>query len=126
MSAEKSIDWNSVIKKEAVGIGGIDLGEVHEIKDEYIVTQKGLLDRKWYQIPKSLAETFDGIVLRLKVTERELNDFEKINSKTETNFSSSGSPKTSDDMETITVPLMAEDVEVIKNIAEDNVNITKD
>ena len=127
MSAEKSIDWNSVIKKEAVGIGGIDLGEVHEIKGEYIVTQKGLLDRKWYQIPKSLAETFDGIVLRLKVTERELNDFERTEKKSEAEMSSSfESPKTSDDMETITVPLMAEDVEVIKNIAEDNVNITKE
>ena len=48
-------------KKEAVGIGGIDLGEVYEIKDEYIVTQKGFLDKKWYHIPKSLTETFDGI-----------------------------------------------------------------
>ena len=60
MSTDKSIDWNSVIKKEAVGIGGIDLGEVYEIEDEYIVTQKGFLDKKWYHIPKSLVETFDG------------------------------------------------------------------
>ena len=45
MSTDKSIDWNSVIKKEAVGIGGIDLGELHEIGDEYIITQKGFLIR---------------------------------------------------------------------------------
>jgi len=127
MSTDKSIDWNSVIKKEAVGIGGIDLGEVNEIKDEYIVTQKGFLDKKWYHIPKSLVETFDGIILRLKVTERELIDFEKTNDKkpevTKPSFESS---KASEDVETITVPLMAEDVEVTKNIAEADVNIIKE
>ena len=53
MSTDKNIDWNGVIKKEAVGIGGVDLGEVYDIKDEYIVTQKGFLDKKWYHIPKS-------------------------------------------------------------------------
>jgi len=127
MSTDKSIDWNSVIKKEAVGIGGIDLGEVNEIKDEYIVTQKGFLDKKWYHIPKSLVETFDGIILRLKVTERELIDFEKTNDKkpevTKPSFELS---KASEDVETITVPLMAEDVEVTKNIAESDVNIIKE
>ena len=127
MSTDKSIDWNSVIKKEAVGIGGIDLGEVHEIEDEYIVTQKGFLDKKWYHIPKSLVETFDGIVLRLKVTERELIDFEKTNNKKpEVAKPSFESSKASEDAETITVPLMAEDVEVTKNIAEADVNIIKE
>jgi stress response protein YsnF len=127
MSTDKSIDWNSVIKKEAVGIGGIDLGEVNEIKDEYIVTQKGFLDKKWYHIPKSLVETFDGIVLRLKVTERELIDFEKTNDeKPEVTKPSFESSKASEDVETITVPLMAEDVEVTKNIAEADVNIIKE
>jgi uncharacterized protein (TIGR02271 family) len=127
MSTDKSIDWNSVIKKEAVGIGGIDLGEVNKIKDEYIVTQKGFLDKKWYHIPKSLVETFDGIVLRLKVTERELIDFEKTNDdKPEVTKPSFESSKASEDVETITVPLMAEDVEVTKNIAEADVNIIKE
>lgn len=127
MSTDKSIDWNSVIKKEAVGIGGIDLGEVNEIKDEYIVTQKGFLDKKWYHIPKSLVETFDGIILRLKVTERELIDFEKTNDdKPEVTKPSFESSKASEDVETITVPLMAEDVEVTKNIAEADVNIIKE
>ena len=51
MSTDKSIHWNSVIKKEAVGIGGIDLGEVYEIKDDYIVTQKGFLDKNGIIFP---------------------------------------------------------------------------
>jgi len=127
MSTDKSIDWNSVIKKEAVGIGGIDLGEVYEIKDEYIVTQKGFLDKKWYHIPKSLVESFDGIVLRLKVNERELIDFEKTDDKKpEVAPPSFESSKASKDVETITVPLMAEDVEVTKNFAEDDVNLIKE
>jgi stress response protein YsnF len=131
MSTDKNIDWNGVIKREAVGIGGIDLGEVYDVKDEYIVTQKGLLDKKWYHIPRSLVETFDGIVLRLKVTENELVGFEKTDEKksedTLSSFESSDiSSDMSKDVETITVPLMAEDLGVKKNIAEDNVNIIKE
>ena len=57
MSANNNnIDWNSAIKKEALGIGGVDLGEVYAVEDEYITTQKGLVDKKWYRIPKSLVE----------------------------------------------------------------------
>ena len=35
------IDWNNVVKKEAIGTDGLDLGEVHEVGDTYIITQKG-------------------------------------------------------------------------------------
>jgi stress response protein YsnF len=127
MSTDKNIDWNAVIKKEAVGIGGIDLGEVYDVKDEYIITQKGLLDKKWYHIPRSLIETFDGIALRLKVTESELVGYEKTEErKPEDTLSSFESSDVSKAIETITIPLMAEDVDVKKNIAEDNVNIIKE
>jgi len=127
MSTDKNIDWNGVIKKEAVGIGGVDLGEVYDVKDKYIVTQKGLLDKKWYHIPRSLVETFDGIALRLKVTESELVGYEKTDDKKpEDTLSSFESSDMSKDMETITVPLVAEDLEVKKNITEDNVNVIKE
>ena len=47
------IDWNNVIKKEVIGIDGLDLGEVHEAGDAYFTTQKGLINKKRYHIPKS-------------------------------------------------------------------------
>ncbi len=40
------IDWSGVLRKEAIGSGGVDLGEVYGVGDAYIITQKGLSDKK--------------------------------------------------------------------------------
>ena len=71
------IDWKHVIKKEAIGIDGLDLGEVHEVGDTYIITQKGLINKKRYHIPISSVESFDGDILKLRVSESELKGFEE-------------------------------------------------
>jgi uncharacterized protein (TIGR02271 family) len=128
MSFDNNIDWNSILKKEAIGIGGVDLGEVHEVGDTYIITQKGFLDKKRYHIPKSLVENFDGIGLRLKVNESELFRYEEKESKKfEDNLiSSNESAEISKDMETVKIPVMGEDLKVTKSITEDNINITKE
>ena len=130
MSSVSNIDWNNVIKKEAIGIGGADLGQVHEVEDTYLIIQKGLVDKKWYRIPRSLVENFDGIVIRLKVNESELTRYEKTeNKKFEDNPSSSPSLyesiDISKDIDTTKIPLVGEDLKITKNIAEDNINITK-
>ncbi len=126
MSSDNNIDWNSVIKKEAVGIGGVDLGEIYKIEDSYIILQKGLLDKKWYHIPRSLVENFDGFVLRLKVNESELVRYEGTENKKFKDTSSIKPSGLSKEMETTNIPLMGENLEVIKSIIEDNVNITKE
>ena len=126
-NVDNNIDWNIVLKKEAIGTGGVDLGEVYGVGDAYIITQKGLSDKKWYHIPKSSAESFDGNVLRLKVNESDLLSFEKTedqeireNSSTTSNLS--GMPKETE----TTVPLMAENLEVVKHVTEDDIHITKE
>src|SRR6476659_2896750 len=129
MSSDNNIDWNNVVKKEAIGIGGVDLGQVHEVKDTYLIIQKGLIDKKWYSIPRSLVENFDGIVIRLKVNESEMNRYEKTENKKFQDdplpSSSNGSADISKDIETTKIPLMGEDLNIAKNIIEDNINITK-
>lgn len=133
MSSGTNIDWNSVIKKEAVGIGGIDIGQVQEVNDDYVTIQKGLVDKKEYNISKSLVEDFNGIALRFKVNEFDLSRFEKISepllSENRVSYddtllkelSSSTHKETS-----TTVPLMAETLKVEKKILEDNIRITKE
>ena len=45
------------IKKEARGLGDdTDFGEIQEVGVEYIVTQKGILDKDKYYIPKNLVD----------------------------------------------------------------------
>ena len=34
-----------VLKKEARGTGNADLGEVKEVSDEYVITEKGVIDK---------------------------------------------------------------------------------
>ncbi|HYO07227.1 MAG TPA: DUF2382 domain-containing protein [Phototrophicaceae bacterium] len=126
-NVDNNIDWNTVLKKEAIGTGGVDLGEVYGVGDAYIITQKGLSDKKWYHIPKSSAESFDGNVLRLKVNESDLLSFEKTEDQ-EIRDNSSATSNLSDmpkETET-TVPLMAENLEVVKHVTEDDIHITKE
>ncbi|MBA3751057.1 MAG: hypothetical protein H0X03_09255, partial [Nitrosopumilus sp.] len=107
---DNNIDWNAVLRKEAVGINGVDLGVIYGVGDLYIITQKGLLDKKWYHIRKSSAESFDGNVLRLKVNENELLGYEKTDDKEiKDNLVSSKSVDMSKDLET-TIPLMGENL----------------
>ena len=42
-----SIIYNpkDVLKKEARGVGDADLGEVKEVSDEYVITEKGVIDK---------------------------------------------------------------------------------
>jgi uncharacterized protein (TIGR02271 family) len=69
-----NIPWDEVIKKEARGIDDYNLGEVRQVTTEYVITHKGIVNTKWFQIPKHLAQEFDGNQLVLKVTEKEAKD----------------------------------------------------
>jgi hypothetical protein len=74
-----SIEYNpgDIIKKEARGLGEADLGEVQEISGEYIITQKGNIDKEKFYIPKNLLERFDGNTVYLRVTEEEAKQYKK-------------------------------------------------
>jgi uncharacterized protein (TIGR02271 family) len=69
-----TIPWNEVIKKEARAIDNYDLGEVRQVTSDDVITHKGIVNTKWFQIPKRLAQEFDGNQLILKVTEKEAKD----------------------------------------------------
>ena len=71
-----NIPWDDVIKKEARGIDDYSLGEVRQVTSEYhAITHKGVVNTKWFQIPKHLAQEFDGNQLILKVTEKRSKRF---------------------------------------------------
>src|SRR6478672_126252 len=69
-----NIPWDKVIKKEALGIDDYSLGEVRQVTSEHVITHKGIVNTKWFQIPKHLVQEFDGNQLILKVTEKEAKD----------------------------------------------------
>jgi uncharacterized protein (TIGR02271 family) len=69
-----TIPWDEVIKKGARAIDDYDLGEVRQVTSDDVITHKGIVNTKWFQIPKRLAQEFDGNQLILKVTEKEAKD----------------------------------------------------
>ena len=67
-----SIDWNDTIKKEARGSNDEGLGEVQEVTDDYILVQRGVINKEKFYIPQDQAESYDGSVLRFRISEDEI------------------------------------------------------
>jgi hypothetical protein len=67
-----NIDWNDTIKKEARGSNDEDLGEVQEVTDGYVLVQRGLINKEKFYIPQDQAESYDGSVLRFRLSEDEM------------------------------------------------------
>jgi uncharacterized protein (TIGR02271 family) len=64
-------DWNEVIKKEVRGLNDANLGEVLEIREDIIVTERGTLKKEKFYLPKSISHGFDGHTLVVDITEEE-------------------------------------------------------
>jgi uncharacterized protein (TIGR02271 family) len=67
-------DWNEVIKKEARGRNDADLGEVLEVRDDIVVTEKGTLNKQKFYLPKSIPHGFNGHTLLFDITEEEAKE----------------------------------------------------
>src|SRR5918994_2663648 len=74
MSNSNNIDWEDVIKKEARGSDDEDLGEVKEIEGDYVLVQKGMINKEKFYIPKNMAESYDGNVLLFNISKEEVRN----------------------------------------------------
>jgi uncharacterized protein (TIGR02271 family) len=110
-----NIPWDEVIKKEARGIDDYDLGEVQQVNSEYVLTQKGLVNIRWFQIPKTLAQEFDGSKLVFKIIKDEAKNL----------YEKDVSPMDSEESET-TVPLIEERLEPKKKEVVEEATIVKE
>ena len=79
MSSNSTIyNPEDIIKKEARGLGDdADFGEIQEVGVEYIVTQKGILDKDKYNIPKNLVERFEDGVVYFRITNEEAKQYKE-------------------------------------------------
>ena len=74
MSNSNNIDWDDVIKKEARGSDDEDLGEVKETDGDYVIVQKGMINKEKFYIPKNMAESYDGNVLRFNISKEQVRN----------------------------------------------------
>jgi hypothetical protein len=52
MNSINDIPSNQIIKKEARGVGDSNLGEIKVVSDKYVITEKGIIDKARFYIPK--------------------------------------------------------------------------
>jgi len=70
-------NWDDVIKKDAIGIDDYDLGKVHDIVADILVTKRGVVDKDKFYLPKSTVVRFDGDKVLFNVTKDESKAFKK-------------------------------------------------
>jgi uncharacterized protein (TIGR02271 family) len=126
MSNEPTLNWDAVIKKEARGKNGKDLGEVQEVGDTYVLVQKGLISKDKFYIPKYLAEGYDGNTLWFKVSEEEAkSSFVKDSAPTADEYSRYKTSDVPSDIET-RIPVIEERLNVQKRESSREATITKE
>ena len=74
-SIDSNINWDDVIKKEARGLDDADLGEVQEVNNDNVLTQKGVVSKDRYYLPKNLIIRFDGNKLWFNITKDEADNY---------------------------------------------------
>jgi ferredoxin-fold anticodon binding domain-containing protein len=62
-SASTIYNPEDVLKKEARGIGDFYLGVVKDVSNDYVITEKGLIDKNKFYIPKSRIIHIDAQVV---------------------------------------------------------------
>ena len=121
-----NIDWNDVIKKEARGNNDEDFGEVQDIQGNYVLVQKGIIDKEKFYIPKDQAESYDGDVLRFRISQEDLNQYQHEPPST---WDSDSAQETTtyerDTTEEEIIPLSEERLDVSKKSQENQARVTK-
>ena len=121
-----NIEWNDVIKKEARGNNDEDFGEVQDIQGNYVLVQKGLINKEKFYIPKDQAESYDGDVLRFRISQEDLNQYQheppSIWDSDNTQETTTHERETNEEE---TIPLTEERLDVSKTSQENQATITK-
>ena len=130
-NTNSSIDWDDVIKKEARGSGDEDLGEVQEVGGNYVLVQRGIVKKEKFYIPRDLAESYDGDVLRFRISEEDaksrfLRDSPPPTSSESTYERGSPSGRREGTEHETTVPLSEERLYVSKRTSEQQATIKKE
>ena len=121
----QSIDWSDVIKKEARGTDDTDLGEVQEVGQHYVMTQKGIVNKEKFYVPKYMVEGYDGDTLWFNVTEEQFRGFMRDAPPEYDEYARSRTPDMATDIET-RIPVIEERLDVSKRVSTTEATIVKE
>jgi uncharacterized protein (TIGR02271 family) len=126
MSSTESISWDDVIKKEARGaVDDSDFGEVQETGQNYVMTQKGLMNKEKFFIPKYLVQGFDGDTLWFNASGSELQGWMRDTPPDYSEYAKFKTTEMPTDIET-SIPVIEERLQASKRMSTEEATITKE
>jgi hypothetical protein len=70
-----SLNWNYIVNQEARTVDdNADLGKIKGLFDQFVVTERGAINREKFYLPKSLIKNYDAEILYFNITEQEAKD----------------------------------------------------
>ncbi len=133
----QSIYWDEVIKKEARGaVDDSDFGEVQDVGQHYVLTQKGLISKDKFYVPKYLVQGYDGSTLWFNASESDLEEWKRDSPPDYNEYArykesqrtqqqeGGGKNEVSSDIET-RIPLIEERLNVSRRTTTSEATITK-
>ena len=130
--SSNDIDWHDVIKKEARGKNDEDLGEVQDVQSNYVIIEKGMIDKEKFYIPKDQVESYDGNALKFRFSDSELSKYQDEPStqedETDPNTMEEELTPIQEEKEVTdeeNIPLTEERMDISKKSNEDQETITK-
>jgi len=62
------MNWESLSGKEAKTLDNSELGKVKGVTSDYVFTEKGVIDKEKFYVPRRFADRFDGKTLWFSIT----------------------------------------------------------
>ena len=120
-----SIDWNNVVKKDARGADDSDFGEVQEVGQNYVLVQKGTIEKERFYIPKYLVQGYDGDTLWFDTTATDIAEFKRDSAPEYDEYTKFRKQNGASDIET-RIPLIEERMDISKKVNTGEVTIVKE
>jgi uncharacterized protein (TIGR02271 family) len=119
-------DWSEVIKKEARGLNDADLGEVQEVNETIVITERGNIGKERFYLPKSITHGYNGRILLFDITEEEAKQKFMTEPTEQTMLSSTESPKVTADNDETRVQVIEERLDVSKKESMEEATVIKE
>ena len=124
-SYSSHINWDDLIKKEARDVNNEEVGEVQEVTPDYLLVEKGLINKEKFFIPRNLVAGYNGTSLVFNMTFQDLkNKFLRDSPPIVSQSSFAEGATISDDL--IIIPVIAEKLQVDKTVFVQEAKIIKE
>lgn len=123
-------DWNEVMKKEARGLNNADFGEVQEVNESIVVTERGSINKEKFYLPTSITHGYNGRILLFDITEEEAKQKFMKEPITQTTPATEGGSKDreidSDGDDETRIPVIEERLDVSKKESMEEATVIKE